>query len=269
MGNCTCVGSVADEKRLPKDVLLLGLDAAGRTTILYLLKFDDVSPLLGPTIGFNVEEIIHKQARVTFWDLSGHHMVRCLWKRYYSDTTAAVIYCVDHTDIDRLTEARDVLHSLVLPAAEKHGYFPILIFASKIDLENGLSIQEVGEAMQLYDYRGPWKVFGTSIVDRFTIRSALDWLCDAWLGFRQFDPSDHGLTPSYWSPETHTRFPEDFRRIILTLLMICARDSTTGLPKYPNAAISCLPDDVLQIIFRQLAVLMYRLSDNKQFQLCV
>ena len=83
-------------------MLLLGLDAAGRTSILQYLKFHQVA--VTPTVGFNVEEIIHKRAEITFWDIGGQDKIRRLWKHYYSDTTAAVIYCVDHTDIDRLTE---------------------------------------------------------------------------------------------------------------------------------------------------------------------
>jgi len=51
-------------------ILMLGLDAAGKTTILYRLKLGEVVQSV-PTIGFNVESVEYKKIKFTVWDVGG------------------------------------------------------------------------------------------------------------------------------------------------------------------------------------------------------
>jgi len=88
-------------------ILLVGLDAAGKTTILYKLKLDENITTI-PTIGFNVETVQYKKITFTMWDVGGQDRIRQLWKHYYSDTDA-VIYVVDSNDKDRSSEACEEL----------------------------------------------------------------------------------------------------------------------------------------------------------------
>ncbi|VDO02469.1 unnamed protein product, partial [Rodentolepis nana] len=66
-------------------ILLLGLDAAGKTTILYKLKLGETTVTI-PTIGFNVETIEYKNIIFTMWDVGGQKVIRNLWYHYYHGT---------------------------------------------------------------------------------------------------------------------------------------------------------------------------------------
>ena len=63
-------------------ILMLGLDAAGKTTILYKLKLGEVVSSV-PTIGFNVETVEYKNIKFTVWDVGGQDKIRQLWRHYY------------------------------------------------------------------------------------------------------------------------------------------------------------------------------------------
>jgi small GTP-binding protein len=62
--------------------LFLGLDAAGKTTVLYRLNMGETVHTI-PTIGFNVERISYKNVTMTAWDLGGQKKIRALWHYYY------------------------------------------------------------------------------------------------------------------------------------------------------------------------------------------
>ena len=66
-------------------ILMLGLDAAGKTTILYKLKLGEVVSSV-PTIGFNVETLEYKKIKFTVWDVGGQDKIRLLWRHYYQNT---------------------------------------------------------------------------------------------------------------------------------------------------------------------------------------
>lgn len=64
-------------------LLMLGLDAAGKTTILYKLKLgQDVTTI--PTVGFNVETVTYKNVKFNVWDVGGQDKIRPLWRHYFS-----------------------------------------------------------------------------------------------------------------------------------------------------------------------------------------
>lgn len=90
----------------PKDkqILMVGLDAAGKTTILKQLKLGEVRSEI-PTIGFNVESVIYKNIRFNVFDLGGQEKIRILWKHYYNNN-AAIIYVVDSADQNRFEDAK-------------------------------------------------------------------------------------------------------------------------------------------------------------------
>ena len=56
-------------------ILMVGLDAAGKTTILYKLKLGEVVTTI-PTIGFNVETVEYKNISFTVWDVGGQDKVQ-------------------------------------------------------------------------------------------------------------------------------------------------------------------------------------------------
>merc|ERR1712241_516271 len=86
-------------------ILILGLDGAGKTTILYRLQVGEVVSTI-PTIGFNVETVSFKNIKFQVWDLGGQTSIRPYWRCYYPNTQA-IIYAVDSTDVDRLNTTKD------------------------------------------------------------------------------------------------------------------------------------------------------------------
>ncbi|KAK6010521.1 ADP-ribosylation factor family protein [Ostertagia ostertagi] len=113
--------------RKPCRILMVGLDNAGKTTVLYKLKLGEIITTI-PTIGFNLETVEYRNVSFTVWDVGGQQRIRALWKYYFRDTqasgnannTVAIIFVVDSADVDRMDEARNEIHSLVQDT-ELHG----------------------------------------------------------------------------------------------------------------------------------------------------
>lgn len=66
-------------------VVTLGLDNAGKTSVLFKLKQNEFITQI-PTIGFNVETVEYKNLKFTIWDVGGQPKLRPLWKHYYLNT---------------------------------------------------------------------------------------------------------------------------------------------------------------------------------------
>jgi len=88
-------------------ILMVGLDAAGKTTILYKLKLGEIVTTI-PTIGFNVETVEYKNISFTVWDVGGQDKIRPLWRHYFQNTQG-LIFVVDSNDRERIGEAREEL----------------------------------------------------------------------------------------------------------------------------------------------------------------
>lgn len=84
-------------------ILMVGLDAAGKTTILYKLKLGEIVTTI-PTIGFNVETVEYKNICFTVWDVGGQDKIRPLWRHYFQNTDG-LIFVVDSNDRERIEEA--------------------------------------------------------------------------------------------------------------------------------------------------------------------
>uniref|UniRef100_A0A672G588 ADP-ribosylation factor 4 n=1 Tax=Salarias fasciatus TaxID=181472 RepID=A0A672G588_SALFA len=83
-------------------ILMVGLDAAGKTTILYKLKLGEVVTTI-PTIGFNVETVEYKNICFTVWDVGGQDKIRPLWRHYFQNTQG-LIFVVDSNDRERVAD---------------------------------------------------------------------------------------------------------------------------------------------------------------------
>lgn len=127
-------------------ILMVGLDASGKTTILYRLKLGKIKRTI-PTIGFNVESLEYKQISFTVWDVGGQEKLRSLWRHYFANTQG-LIFVVDSSDRKRIPEAREELHKLIKEKELDDAL--ILIFANKQDLPGALNAAEISEELQLY-----------------------------------------------------------------------------------------------------------------------
>merc|ERR1712225_182113 len=126
-------------------ILMVGLDAAGKTTILYKLKLGEVVTTI-PTIGFNVEKVEYKNINFTVWDIGGQDKIRKLW-RYYYENTQGLIFVIDSNDRDRIEDAREELMKMLNEDEMRDAV--LLIFANKQDLPNSMTAAEVTEKLAL------------------------------------------------------------------------------------------------------------------------
>ncbi|XP_061745407.1 ADP-ribosylation factor-like protein 4C [Nerophis ophidion] len=132
-------------------VVMLGLDSAGKTTVLYRLRFNEFVNTV-PTIGFNTERIRLGGAGASrgischFWDVGGQEKLRPLWKPY-SRCTDGIVYVVDSVDAERLEEARAELHRIAR-FSENQGT-PLLVVANKQDLPRALSVADIARHLAL------------------------------------------------------------------------------------------------------------------------
>ncbi|XP_012158540.1 ADP-ribosylation factor-like [Ceratitis capitata] len=134
---------------------MLGLDNAGKTTILYQLKIErNVEPL--PTVGFNVENVRCGKMLLNIWDVSGDRpRTRTLWQ-HYNQNTRAIIFVIDATDVRRLTRAMDELRWLCCRPELTGAVY--LLFANKQDLPGALSAEQLVTLLQLRRLAQPWAI---------------------------------------------------------------------------------------------------------------
>jgi ADP-ribosylation factor protein 6 len=155
-------------------VLMLGLDAAGKTTILYKLKLGQgVSTI--PTVGFNVETVTFKKVKFNVWDVGGQDKIRPLWRHYYAGTQA-LIFVVDSNDRDRIEEARQELLRIINDREMKDAI--LLVFANKNDLPNVMDTAEITEKLGLHKLRDRnWYVQSSCAISGDGLLDGLTWLC--------------------------------------------------------------------------------------------
>eukprot|EP00708_Paratrimastix_pyriformis_P006448 GAFH01005750.1.p1 GENE.GAFH01005750.1~~GAFH01005750.1.p1 ORF type:complete len:195 (+),score=3.25 GAFH01005750.1:90-587(+) len=141
---------------------MVGLDAAGKTTILYKVKSNE-NITTTPTIGFNLEEVDIGSIRFTVWDVGGQKQIRQLWSHYYENSNA-VIFVVDSADTARLSCAtgtcndcaRCELHTLMQNDTLANA--TLLVFANKQDIPGALPPDQVAERLKLSDMGATRKV---------------------------------------------------------------------------------------------------------------
>ncbi|KAJ3427127.1 adp ribosylation factor-related [Anaeramoeba flamelloides] len=126
-------------------ILILGLDNAGKTTILYYLAMNEIVYTC-PTIGSNCEELEYKNVKFKCWDVGGQDKLRRTWSAYYPETSA-VIFVVDSSDHSRLETTRKEIFN-VLNNKELEGCC-CLIFANKTDKKTSLEPKELIRALKL------------------------------------------------------------------------------------------------------------------------
>merc|ERR1712039_1069020 len=154
-------------------ILMVGLDAAGKTTILYRLKLGEVVTTV-PTVGFNVETVEYKNINFTVWDIGGQDKIRKLW-RYYYQGTQGLIFVVDSNDRDRFEDACEELAKMLMGDEMRDAVF--LVLANKQDLPNSLTAAEVTEKLGLHSMRNrQWFIQSTCATTGDGLYEGLDWL---------------------------------------------------------------------------------------------
>ncbi|KNC46555.1 ADP-ribosylation factor 1 [Thecamonas trahens ATCC 50062] len=157
-------------------ILMVGLDAAGKTTILYKLKLGEIVTTI-PTIGFNVETVEYKNISFTVWDVGGQDKIRPLWRHYFQNTQG-VIFVIDSNDRDRIGEARDELHRMLNEDELRDAV--LLVFANKQDLPAAMNAAEITDKLGLHSLRQrSWYIQSTCATSGDGLYEGLDWMSNS------------------------------------------------------------------------------------------
>lgn len=127
-----------------KKVVMLGLDNAGKTTIINRLKSEEGLGESTPTIGFDIHTILWKDCELKIFDVGG--AATHFWSHYYSDLDA-LVFVVDSTDKARLEiikmECKKIRHGL------KGRPYVTVILLNKQDLKEAIGVDKFLDYTQL------------------------------------------------------------------------------------------------------------------------
>ena len=154
-------------------MIIIGLDNAGKTTILYKLHLGEIVTTV-PTVGFNVETMTYSGLKFQVWDLGGQTGLRPYWRCYYQDTNA-VVFVVDSADRERIEYSRQEL-DIMLQEEELKGV-PVLILANKQDLPGAMNEQEIYSGLGLPNIKNrQWALYKISAMQGTGLEEAFEWL---------------------------------------------------------------------------------------------
>ncbi|XP_035114449.2 ADP-ribosylation factor 1-like isoform X1 [Callithrix jacchus] len=154
-------------------ILMVGLDAAGKTTILYKLKLGEIVTTI-PTIGFNVETMKYKNISFSMWDMGGQDKIWPLWHHYFQNTQG-LIFVVDRNDREHVNEAREELMRMLAEDELWDGV--LLVFTNKQDVSNAMNVAEITDKLGLHSlHHRNWYIQATCATSGDGLYERLDWL---------------------------------------------------------------------------------------------
>lgn len=158
-------------------LLILGLDNAGKTTILRKFCGEPIDTI-EPTLGFNIKTLEYSGYNLNLWDVGGQKSIRAYWRNYF-EATDGLIWVVDSADRMRLDLCRQELVSLL--GQEKLAGASVLILANKQDMEGALNGEGIAQALEL-DHeifqKRHWSIVSCSAVSGLGLAEGIEWIVE-------------------------------------------------------------------------------------------
>lgn len=156
------------------DVTIIGLQNAGKTSLLRVLAGGEFTIDSIPTVAFNKKEVKKGHVSISCWDLGGQPRFRSMWERYCRGVNA-IIFVVDSADRDAVPVAKEELHGL-LEKPTLDG-IPLLILGNKSDIDGKMSVDELIEALDLKKItHREISCYGISAKEETNLNAVLQWL---------------------------------------------------------------------------------------------
>ncbi|RYP65844.1 hypothetical protein DL770_008921 [Monosporascus sp. CRB-9-2] len=156
------------------DVTMIGLQNAGKTSLLRVLSGGEFAIDSIPTVGFNMKKVTRGHVTLKCWDLGGQPRFRPMWERYCRGVNA-IVFIVDIADVDLLPAAKDELHALMRQRSLEG--IPLLVLGNKSDLPDKLTVDELIDALDL-KIIGHREVscYGISAKEETNLEAVIQWL---------------------------------------------------------------------------------------------
>ncbi|KIM60831.1 hypothetical protein SCLCIDRAFT_1216548 [Scleroderma citrinum Foug A] len=156
-------------------ILFLGLDNAGKTTILKKINGEDITSI-SPTLGFNIKTFVHRSYTLNIWDVGGQRTLRPYWRNYFEQTDA-IVWVVDSSDRVRIRDCKAELHNLL--QEDRLTGASLLVFANKQDIHGSMTEKEIRDLLDLPGIKSHhWKIWPCSAVTGQNLVSGLDWVVE-------------------------------------------------------------------------------------------
>jgi len=156
------------------EITLVGLQNAGKTSLVNVLAAGQFSEDMMPTVGFNMKKVKKGNVTLKLWDIGGQARFRSMWQRYARGANA-ILFLVDSADLSQLDSAKFELLSL-LEKPELAG-IPILVLCNKSDLPQALKVEQMVEKLELSKVTGrECSIYSISCLNSTNIDITLNWL---------------------------------------------------------------------------------------------
>eukprot|EP00730_Choanoeca_flexa_P002361 TRINITY_DN11023_c0_g1_i1.p1 TRINITY_DN11023_c0_g1~~TRINITY_DN11023_c0_g1_i1.p1 ORF type:complete len:202 (+),score=17.82 TRINITY_DN11023_c0_g1_i1:73-678(+) len=169
---------LTSSRSVESDVLIVGLDAAGKTTVLYKLAGKrDVETTI-PTIGMTIERLSGRHHGMIAWDVGGRSQMRPLW-RHFLQKVRGIVFVVDSSDRERMDVVQYELGRLL--DEEQLKSQPLLVLANKQDLPSSMTHKELEKSLEslLTNSDRQWRVMPTCATKMTGVEEGFDWLYNA------------------------------------------------------------------------------------------
>jgi ADP-ribosylation factor-like protein 3 len=160
-------------------VVMLGLDNAGKTTVLNTLA-QGSNYEIAPTRGFNVQSLQKDDLTLQVHDIGGQASTWRLWPSFLANVDV-LVFVVDSADRSRLHEVARAMKFLL--TNDKLSGIPMLLWANKQDLLNALTPSEIVQSLDLQLIKDrSFQVIGCSTRDKAGLEDGVDWIHGVYSG---------------------------------------------------------------------------------------